>query len=68
MDVIMAQRRHLFDQRVSRLDPSRAPDWNLVESRDRGVDFRGVIIDGITTRRRLETCPLAPSPEAYQTG
>ena len=48
MSTIMAQRRHLFDKRVSTLDPARAADWNLVRSRDRGMDFRGVIIDGVS--------------------
>ena len=45
---LMAQRRLLFDKRVSTLDPARAADWNLVKSRDRHVDFRGAIIDGVS--------------------
>ena len=40
------QQRQLFARRVSKLDPARAADWNLVKSRDRGVDLRGTIIDG----------------------
>ena len=39
MATIMTQRRQLFDKRVSALDPARAADWNLVKSRDRGIDL-----------------------------
>ena len=40
------QQRRLFDTRVQHLDPARAHDWNIVKSRDRGIDLRGAIIDG----------------------
>ena len=49
MQTVMEQHRQLFAQRVSTLDPARANDWNLVKSRDRFPDFRGSVIDGVSS-------------------
>ena len=50
-ETVATEKRRLFAQRVSSLDASRAADWNLVKSRDRGVDLRGTIIDGVADLR-----------------
>jgi hypothetical protein len=49
LQTVSAQRRLLFQKRVSVLNPARAADWNLVKSRDRHPDFRSSVIAGVSS-------------------